>query len=225
MPAAPETLQLRVMARIQILHNGLFLGQNDEEVAALFTEGMPNSLSVPWAQARVVFKLAQPVKTITLTDDVADIWPKSSHADEVKLSTDNGGVAGAINLFFFRDVEIGTAHAWFGGGPVLYGEESGANLNATDFIQVIAHEVGHALCLPHVCPNDKEKPSDTSFQRACQSGDEAFLMYPYYDASDSMQIPTAHADQARDAATHLEEGKTTTSGLNGFGCGAADTAG
>jgi len=39
-PAAAETLQLRLLARIQILHNGLFLGRGHEEAAPLFREGV-----------------------------------------------------------------------------------------------------------------------------------------------------------------------------------------
>src|SRR5262249_18277073 len=40
-PGAAETLQLRLLGRIQILHNGLFLGQGQGEAAALFREGLP----------------------------------------------------------------------------------------------------------------------------------------------------------------------------------------
>ena len=39
-PASPETLELRLLARIQILHNGLFLGQAHENAATLFREGV-----------------------------------------------------------------------------------------------------------------------------------------------------------------------------------------
>ena len=39
-PAAADTLRLRLLARIQILHNGLFLGQAHEDAAALFREGV-----------------------------------------------------------------------------------------------------------------------------------------------------------------------------------------
>jgi hypothetical protein len=154
------------------------------------------------------------------------MWPDSTRAQEAQFATDHGGLRGAINVYFFRDVEIGTAHAWFGSGPVFCGEEAGTPMSAVDFMQILAHEIGHALCLTHLCPNSGEAASDTFFNRACQDGDEAFLMYPYWDVSDSMQFPPGQVDQSRAAATRLETGKTNTPDLGGFACPATpDTVG
>jgi hypothetical protein len=200
--------------------------RSDADIASLFVEGGANAASIPWAQARIVFRLVQPVQTVTTDDLRANTWPKDqAKADEVQFAIDHGAVRGAINVFFFRDIEDATAHAWFGGGPVFYGEEPGSTITATDFYQIIAHEIGHAFCLDHVCPNSDETPADTFFNRACQGGDDAFLMYPYWDASDSMTIPQGQIDQARTGATHVEQGRIHLAANLAFACGVVDSQG
>jgi hypothetical protein len=202
--------------------------RSEAEIAGLFVEGGPNSVSIPWAPARVVFRLVQPVKTVIIDDLRANTWPKDlKRADEVKFAADNGGVPGALNVFFFRDLEKATAHAWLGGGPILYGEEPGHTITAVDFYQIVAHEIGHALCLQHVCPNEDEAKAGTAtfFNRACQAGDEAFLMYPHWDKSDSMQLPQGQIDQARTGATHVEQGRIHLAPDFAFPCGTPDSAG
>jgi hypothetical protein len=198
------------------------------EITALFNEGAAGALSVPWAQARVAFKLVQPVQTVTIADDLANLWPKD---DDDTQSTrdrdfydDHGGVPGALNLFFFRDVEESTAYAWVGQGLIILGDEGGTILGPVDFMQVVAHEIGHALCLRHVCAKSGEDAADTFFGRACQDGDEANLMYPFWNTSDSMQLLPGQVDAARTGATHVENGKTSLSHpFDVDRCGAVDT--
>ena len=119
------------------------------------------------------------------------------------------GVLGVLNFFFFfRDVEVATAYAYFGGGPLFIGDEGGP-LGPVDFQQVVAHEVGHTLCLRHQCDGAGEGPG-TFFNRECEDGDEAFLMYPFWDTSDGMAIDPGQVDPARIGATNFEDGKTAS---------------
>lgn len=177
------------------------------EIAHLFLEGALNSLSIPWAQARIVFKLVQPVQDLTVTDDVANIWPLQDPTEDTDAYTNAPGVDGALNFFFVRDVEVATAYMFFGGGPAFIGDESGTKLGPVDFQQVVAHEIGHGLCLRHICNGSNESPG-TFFDRDCDDGDEAYLMYPFWDTSDGMAIHDGQVDPTRTGATHFENGKT-----------------
>jgi hypothetical protein len=74
---------------------------------------------------------------------------------------------------------------------------------------IVAHEFGHALCLRHVCDGRGTEPPGTFFNRNCQTGDDGFLMFPFWDTQSGLTIPAGQVVAARTGATHLEEGKTT----------------
>lgn len=175
------------------------------EVSHLFAEGGLFTVSVPWGTARIAFKLVQPVGTLTVADDIANLWPIIDNATDTNAFTNAPGVLGALNFFFVRDVELATAYAYFGGGPILIGDETDV-LGTVDFQQVVAHEIGHALCLRHICDGAGEGPG-TFFNRDCEDGDEQFLMYPFWDTSDGMAIHTGQVPIARNGASYLEQGK------------------
>jgi hypothetical protein len=176
------------------------------EIEHLFTEGALDSVSVPWAQARISFRLVQPVQDVVVTDDLANIWPILDMTEDQNIYG-TAGIDGALNLFFVRDVESSTAYMYFGGGPAFVGDESGTKLGPVDWQQVVAHEIGHGLCLRHICNGAGESPG-TFFDRGCEDGDEAYLMYPFWDTADGMQIHTGQVDPARSSGTHFESGKT-----------------
>jgi hypothetical protein len=175
------------------------------DITNLFTEGAVNSVDVPWGQARIAFRLVQPVSTITVSDDQALQWPILDTPADMATYTAAPGVDGALNFFFVRDVEIATAYAYFGGGPLFIGDEGGP-LGDVDWQQVVAHEIGHSLCLRHICDGSGEGPG-TFFNRACDDGDEAYLMYPFWDVSNGMAIHAGQVDPARIGATNFEDGK------------------
>jgi hypothetical protein len=189
------------------------------EIASLFAEDGPLSLSVyPWSQARIVFKLVQPVKEVVGDDNnSAATWPSDPDDDvqralDLQFFHDRGGVPGALNFFFFYDVEKATAYAWKGTGLIFIGTTDGQAVpDAVDIQQIVAHEAGHAMCLDHVCPNAGEEPEDTLFGRECIGADNQNLMYPYWDTSDGMGLTEAEVDTARIGATHFEDGKTSLS--------------
>ena len=86
------------------------------EIAALFLEGGPQGLTVPWTAARIAFELVQPVGVVTTDDARANIWPQSDDdaaqsAQDTAFATANG-VSGVLNLFFFKQMETSTAYAW-----------------------------------------------------------------------------------------------------------------
>ncbi|MCB1676726.1 MAG: hypothetical protein KDI01_10570, partial [Halioglobus sp.] len=186
------------------------------EVTALFQEGaFIDSVNQPaaWGQANVVLQLVDAVQTITLADDLANIWPDDDDSmDEVALFNNNATDTGAMNFFFFRDVEGSTAFAW-GGGPLFIADEPSGELGLVDFIQVVAHEIGHALCLPHSCYKEGEGvPDPVHFPVSCGPSHEQFLMYPFWDASDSLTLLQNEQTTARRTATWFETGKTTPAG-------------
>jgi len=175
------------------------------EIANLFAEGAVHSVNVPWGLARIAFRLVRPVTDVTTSDDHANMWPIEDLATDQAIFTTAGGVLGALNIFFAKDVELATAYAYFGGGPIFVGEE-GDPLGAVDWQQVVAHEIGHALCLRHQCSGGAEGPG-TFFNRLCGDGDDAFLMYPYWNVSDGMALAPGQVDPARIGASNLEDGK------------------
>jgi len=202
-----DTIVVRIAAFLVVgTTPGVGTSRTAPEIAALFNEGVLLSVAGPWQQARIVFRLVQPVATITTTDDNANIWPIMDTPTDQNLFNAAPGVIGAINLFFVRDVDIATAYAYFGGGPIFIGDEGGP-LGPVDFQQVVAHEIGHALCLRHIC--DAGEGPGTFFNRDCDGGDDAFLMYPFWDSSNGMAIHSGQVDPARILATHFEDGKTT----------------
>lgn len=212
--------------------SGVGPARSAAQIEALFVEGSAGSVNVPWAPANIVFELVQPVRDVTVADNLAFVWPGDNTAADRTLLAGAPGVSGALNLFFVRDVSIGTAFAYLGGGPLVIGDEGDRVLGAVDFLQVLAHEIGHALCLPHVCRKDGESASTPSlFGRECEEDDDAgFLMYPFWNVSDGMAIHPSELGLARLGATHFETGKIAslpTSALFGGStaqCGAADTA-
>jgi hypothetical protein len=185
---------------------GVGTNRSAADITSLFTETSPHSISVPWGTARISYQLVQPVGTINVADDNANIWPGVDATDQATL-TGAPGVPGALNIFFVRDSQKGTAYAHFGGGPIFCGDNAG-DLSIEHLQAIAAHEVGHSLCLRHICDGRGEGPG-TFFNRTCQGGDEAFLMYPFWDTQTGLGIPAAQVDAARIGATHLEEGKTT----------------
>ncbi|MEH6435698.1 hypothetical protein [Massilia sp. DD77] len=205
-----DTIVVRCAAfRVVGATAGVGTTRSAAEITNLFAEGAVHSVNVPWGQARIVFRLVQPVATVTTTDTNANVWPGTSTAVDQALFTAAPGVAGALNFFFVRDVDISTAYAYFGGGPIFMGDEGGP-LGPVDWQQVAAHEIGHALCLRHQCDGAGEGPG-TFFNRACDDDedDNAFLMYPFWNSSDGMAIHPGQVDPARIGASNLEDGKTT----------------
>jgi hypothetical protein len=225
-----DTIVVRVAAfRVVGATPGIGTTRTAAEIAALFNEGGLFSVAGPWQQARIVFRLVQPVATVTVADDRANVWPGDVAGDMAIFNS--VGVLGAINLFFVRDSQIGTAYCNFGGGPGFIGDESGTILGPVDWQQVVAHEIGHGLCLRHVCDLFGEGPG-TFFNRECDEDDDAhFLMYPAWNVSDGMDLHPGQIDPARLGATHFEDGKTAavpaTSLFQGNNtipqCAAADT--
>lgn len=203
-----DTIVVRCCAfRVVGITPGVGTTRTAAEITNLFNEGAVNSISIPWAQARIVFRLVQPVATIAVADDIANIWPPLDNPTDTNVFNTAPGVLGALNFFFLRDVEVATAYAYFGGGPLFIGDEGGP-LAPVDFQQVVAHEIGHALCLRHQCDGSGLEPPGTFFDRNCEDGDEAFLMYPFWNTSDGMAIHAGQVDPARIGATNFEDGKT-----------------
>jgi hypothetical protein len=186
---------------------GIGTNRSDTDITSLLTETNIHSISGPWGVANVSFQLAQPVATITQADDIANVWPLQSMTDDTAALTGAPGVPGVLNVFFVRDVVFATAYSYFGGGPIFCGDNAG-DLSIEHLTAILAHEVGHSLCLRHVCDGGSEGPG-TFFGRLCQGGDDGFLMFPFWDTQTGLAIPQAQIDAARIAATHLEEGKTT----------------
>ena len=202
-----DTIVVRCAAfRVTGTTPGIGTTRSAADITNLFIEGAVNSLSIPWAPARIVFRLVQPVATINVADDIANLWPIIDTPTDTTTFNNAPGVLGALNFFFVRDVNIATAYAYFGGGPIFVGDE-GSPLGLVDFQQVVAHEIGHALCLRHQCDGSGGEPPGTFFDRDCEDGDEAFLMYPFWDTSDGMALSAGQIDPARIGATNVEDGK------------------
>ena len=206
-----DTIVVRVAAfRLVGSMTGTQTVRTATEIANLFTEGTPRSISIPWSPARISFQLAQPVMDLMVDDTVANVFPfenGSPHPTWDSVLTATTFVPGALNILFARDVESATAYAQFGGGPVVFGDEPGYTVTPIDFQQIVAHEFGHAMCLRHVCNGSSEGPG-TFFNRDCHSGDEAFLMYPFWNVSDGMSLNPGESDIARRGASYVETGKT-----------------
>ncbi|MFZ5638346.1 MAG: IPT/TIG domain-containing protein [Pseudomonadota bacterium] len=226
-----DTIVVKVAAfRVVGTSPGIGTTRSAAQIAALFSETGFLSVSSVWQQARIVFRLVQPVSTITVSDDLANLWPLQNNATDTATYNAAPFVPGALNLFFVRDVSIATAYCYFGGGPSFIGDEAEL-LGDTDWKQVVAHEIGHGLCLRHVCDGSGEG-AGTFFNTVCDEDDHAnFLMYPFWDVSDGMDIHSGQVDTARSGATHFEDGKVNTlpagslfQGLNNCPqCQAADT--
>ncbi len=198
------------IAAFQVLGTtpGIGTARSIADITSLFTESSPHSISVPWAQARISFQLVQPVGTITVVDTNANIWPQQVVATDQNALNLGPGVPGALNIFFVRDVQRSTGYSYFGGGPIFCGDNAG-DLSIEHLQAIAAHECGHSLCLRHVCDGRGTEPPGTFFNRRCQGGDEAFLMFPFWDTQTGLTIPAGQVTAARTGATHFEEGKTT----------------
>lgn len=190
---------------------GIGTSRSAADISSLFTEASGHSINVPWAAARISFQLAQPVVTINVADDNANIWPLQVIATDQAAFAAAPGVLGALNIFFVRDVQIATAYSYFGGGPIICGDNAG-DLSIEHLEAIAAHEAGHSLCLRHVCDGAGEGPG-TFFNRTCQGGDDGFLMFPFWNTQTALNIPAGQVNAARFGATHLEEGKTTVLSL------------
>ena len=200
---------------------GVGTSRSEVDIAGFFTDGSDRTISSPYTPARILFQLAQPVQTLTIDDALANIYP--ADWQQSRNLFENLSVRGAINCFFFRDVEGATAWG-FNGGPCLIGDEGDEVLDATGMQHVVAHEVGHALCLPHVCAKEGESPTGTSFGRLCEDQDKGFLMFPFWNLSHEMKLTDTEIETARMAATHYEVGKVLTPAAFGHSpCSSADT--
>jgi hypothetical protein len=186
--------------------DGVGTARSAADIASLFNDSSPYGISRIWAQGRVSFRLLQPVGTIHISDDHANIFPYGNRQSEKDLLTSGPGVAGAFNYFFVRALSSSTAYAYYGGGPLIIGD-NGGDLDMDALHRIVAHESGHAMCLHHVC-NVGADPTGTFFGRDCgQEGDTSFLMYPYWNTQTDVIVPPAQIVAARSGATHLEEGK------------------
>ena len=184
---------------------GVKTAHSVSQIASLFTEGNPDGVAVPFAQARIAFVLSQPVTDLLVDDDDVNMWPDGSGATQAALQS--AYVPGALNFIFAKDVEGSTAFAWYGGGPLVIGDEPDQILNPAEYRHVVAHEIGHALCLSHVC-DIGDDPDGGFFGRDCTLADEPYLMHPYWNVSEQMVLPQGQIDAARVGATSFETGKT-----------------
>ena len=198
------------------------------DIVNLFAEGAANSLSLIWQQARVVFRLVEPVGTVTVNEDEATIWPHSGDvstdsAHDIKFLS---GVArseqskSALNVFIVRDIQNASGYSWIGTGLLFCGLDQ---LNLGESQHVTAHEVGHAMCLHHFCAKDKEEDPQTQTGRKCgEPGDPSNVMYPNFPPGDLL-LPE-QIDTARSGALHFEQGKTQVSldGISLSMCGFKD---
>lgn len=205
-----DTIVVRVAAfRLVGTTTGTQTVHTAAEITDLFSEGTAHSISIPWSGARISFQLAQPVTDLMVDDTVANVFPFESgspHATWDRVLTAATFVPGALNILFARDVEDRTAYAQFGGGPVVFGDDPGQTITPTELQWIVAHEFGHAMCLRHVCDGSGEGPG-TFFNRNCQQGDEAFLMYPFWGL-DGFSLNAGECDTARHGASYVETGKT-----------------
>jgi hypothetical protein len=181
------------------------------DIEKYFVEGGPGALTTVWNQARIAFRLIQPVSDVTYRDGYANMFPYSpQRLDEVA-----GKVAKphAINLFFVRDIEGGTIAGFGGpGGPIAVGAEGSSPALV---LGVIAHELGHAFCLNHICAGewDREHNAPTLFGRDCVPADVQYLMYG--GTRGPALLTLTECDTARNGASYLETGKTEIAIISG----------
>jgi hypothetical protein len=179
------------------------------DITMFFTNGAPVDIGGPWAQAKIVFTLVQPVTEIEVDDDLAFLFPRGDQNAQKQLFASVQADPGVLNYFFVRDVDTATAFAYLGGGPCFIGDNGDFPPSDEHLRRIIAHETGHALCLVHVCPNEEEKVADTLFQHDCTDDDLAFLMYPYWNTQTDVALTAGEIASAQTAASYFEQGKTT----------------
>ena len=182
------------------------------DITNLFTEGAPNSLSLMWQQARVVFRLVEPVGTLVAEDWDANQWPHLKNIPGADKAHDDLFFSGiqrseksksALNFFFVKDINAASGYSYRGSGVVFCGLDS---LNLSQFQHVAAHEAGHAMCLPHYCALPGDKVADTFLGRVCEGGDGINIMFADFPPGDQLLPP--QIDTARGGAGHFEQGKT-----------------
>jgi hypothetical protein len=207
-----EQRVLRVAAyRVRGSYPAFAPSRSLNDITMFLTPGAPFDLGVPWAQAKIVFTLVQPVTEIEVDDDLAYVLPRNLNAAK-QLFDSAQADPGVLNYFFVRDVDTATAFA-FGGGPCVIGDNGDSPPSDEELLRIIAHETGHALCLVHVCPNESENVGGTLFKHNCKDADMAFLMYPYWNVQTGVSLTGGEIVSAQAAAAYFEEGKTTTPDL------------
>jgi hypothetical protein len=180
------------------------------DISSLFVEGAFNALTQVWSQAGIVFRLVAPVKNVLVDDDIAYCFPHDRDAPMAENAAQTQAlnaapwVPGAINIFFVREVEDVIAFAEFGGGPAMIGSDGGDAFSPFHFMANVAHELGHALCVGHVCDVDGEFGLPV-----CTSAHTVNLMYPELITSSTFLSPS-EIEVARRTATHFEQGKTAS---------------
>jgi hypothetical protein len=146
------------------------------------------------------------VKTISVRDDWATTWPKHFE-NEKKVFHDAPAVSGALNLFFLRGCRRVRRLRVLWRRPRVHWRDGGDLFSPGHFNFEAAHEIGHALCLHHICSIGGEP--ETFFGHDCNSdSDKGFLMYPTIAATGAA-LDMGQIEPACMGATHFEDGKTS----------------